>query len=247
MTDENVKPGGAEAKALDPKALWSITYGLYVVTSRGGDKLNGQIANTVFQVTAEPPRVAVSINRNNLTHEYISKSGVFAVSCLDEGTPMEFIGLFGFKTGRDVDKLASAKHRTGLTGGPVVTENALSVIEAKVVDKLDVGTHTIFVGEVVTAEVLRPGKPMTYAYYQEMKKGRAPKNAPTYHAPEPAEAPKTGPTMKKYVCNVCGYVYDPAAGDPDGKIPPGTPFENLPADWHCPVCGASKDEFSPQD
>ncbi len=250
----------------DPKALWSITYGLYVVTARSGDKLNGQIANTVFQATAEPARVAVSINRNNLTHEYIEKSRAFAVSCLDETTPMEFIGLFGFKSGREVDKLGQAKHREGATGSPVVTENALSVIEARVADKLDVGTHTIFVGEVVAAEVLRPGKPMTYAYYQEVKRGRAPRAAPTYHAPEggageaakpappsaPDEAakpaaPVPGPTMKKYVCDVCGYVYDPAAGDPDGKVPPGTPFENLPTDWKCPVCGASKDEFSPQD
>ncbi|MHB8947093.1 MAG: rubredoxin, partial [Bacillota bacterium] len=223
------------------------------------DKLNGQIANTVFQMTSEPARIVVSINRNNLTHEYIEKGGAFAVSCLGEETPMEFIGLFGFKSGREVDKLGQVKHREGATGSPVVTENALSVMEAKVVDKLVVATHTLFVGEVVAAEVLQPGKPMTYAYYQQVKKGRAPKSAPTYHAPEggaggageaaePAKiaAPVPGPTMEKYVCNVCGYVYDPAAGDPDSQIPPGTSFENLPPDWKCPVCGASKDEFTAQ-
>ncbi|HEY3315798.1 MAG TPA: flavin reductase [Bacillota bacterium] len=249
MGDENAaKPEGAKSE-INSKALWSIAYGLYVVTSHDGDKLNGQIANTVFQVTAEPARIAVSINRSNLTHEYIARSGTLAVSCLDETTPMEFIGLFGFKTGREVDKVSQVPYRQGATGCPVITENAISIIEAKVVDKLDVGTHTIFVGQVVAAEVLRQGKPMTYAFYQENKKGRAPKNAPTYHAPEaeakPAEA-KPGSAMKKYVCGVCGYVYDPAAGDPDGDIPPGTPFESLPPDWKCPVCGAAKDQFSPQ-
>ena len=241
---------------IDSKAFWRITYGLYVVTSRDGDRLNGQIANTVFQVTAEPARIAVSVNRGNLTHGYISRSGVFAVSCLGEETPMEFIGLFGFKSGRDVDKLAQVQHRAGVTGAPVVIENVLSVIEAKVIERLDVGTHTIFVGEVAAAEVLRPGKPLTYAYYQEIKKGLAPKSAPTYHVPEGGAEPAPAPapaepapraTAKKYVCGVCGYVYDPAVGDPDGGVAPGTAFENLPADWHCPVCGAAKEEFSPQD
>ncbi len=234
---------------INPKALWSLSYGLYIVTSHLDGKQNGQVANTVFQITAEPIRIAVSINKENLTHEYISKSGVFSVAVLDESTPMSFIGLFGFKSGRDTDKLSQVAYKMAITGCPIVTENALSVMEAKVVEHLDVGTHTIFIGDVVGAEVLRQGKPLTYAYYQEIKKGRSPKSAPTYraHIEEEKHKPEEGiREMKNYICNVCGYIYDPNAGDPDNGIAPGTPFEELPDDWVCPVCGAGKDEFSPE-
>ncbi|MBM4327334.1 MAG: flavin reductase [Deltaproteobacteria bacterium] len=158
-----------------------ISYGLYIVTSYLGPKLNGQIVNTIIQVTSEPPRVAVIINKNNLTHEFISKSKVFGASVLDTSTPMTFIGLFGFKSGRTEDKLAQAQFIRGVTGAPLVTEHALSVLEAKVIDEVDVGTHTLFVGDVVTAEVLRVGEPLTYAYYHTYLKGRSPATAPTYN------------------------------------------------------------------
>jgi flavin reductase (DIM6/NTAB) family NADH-FMN oxidoreductase RutF/rubredoxin len=235
------------ADELNRAALRDITYGMYVVTSHLDDKLNGQIANTAFQVSSEPPRMAVSINKQNLTHEYISKSGVFAVCVLEEATPMPFIGLFGFKSGRDTDKLSQAEHRIGSTGSPIVTENTLSFIEARVVGQADAGTHTIFVGDLLAGDVLKSGTPLTYALYHQ-KKGKAPKTAPTYIEPEKPTVPK-GETkeMKNYVCNVCGYVYEPAKGDPDNGIAPGTAFESLPADWVCPVCGASKEEFSPQE
>ncbi|KPJ49086.1 High molecular weight rubredoxin [candidate division TA06 bacterium DG_26] len=235
---------------MDFKALFDLSYGLYVVCSRSGEKLNGQIANTVFQVTAEPPRVAVSISKNNLTHEYISNSGVFSVSVLDVSTPMEFIGLFGFKSGRDVDKLSQTKYEKGLTGCPCVMDNALSMIEAKVIGQLDAGSHTIFMGEVVSTRILQEGKPLTYADYHRLKKGKAPKNAPTYRGgveekEEKSEGAGTG--MKKYVCDVCGYVYDPAVGDPEHGVAAGTAFEDVPDDWVCPVCGAGKDQFSSQN
>ncbi|MEE8640066.1 MAG: flavin reductase [bacterium] len=233
--------------AYNSQCLINLTYGLYVVTSCADGKANGQIANTVFQVTADPARIAVALNKENLTHEYVSRSGVFGVSVLDKETPMSFIGLFGFKSGRDVDKLADVEHKEGSSGCPVVTENALAVIEASVVGTLDVGTHTIFVGDVVAGEVLRDGEPLTYAYYRDAKKGKAPKAAPTYHAPTPAAAKaRSDVKMQKYVCQVCGYVYDPAVGDPDSGVAPGTAFEDLPDDWVCPVCGAAKDQFEPE-
>lgn len=165
---------------LNRTAFFKLSYGMYVITSFVGDKLNGQIANTVFQVSSEPPRIAVSINKTNLTHEYISKSRVFAVSVLDEPTPMVFIGLFGFKSGRDVDKLSQVGHKKGATGCPLVTDNALAVLEARVTGTADAGTHTIFIADVVAAEVLREGSPLTYAFYHASKKGKAPKTAPTY-------------------------------------------------------------------
>jgi len=235
------------AGEMDLKALWNISYGIYVITSFSGDKMNGQIANTVFQVSAEPPRIAVSINKNNLTHEYIKHSKVFSVSVLEDSAPMAFIGLFGFKTGKDVNKLSQVSFKKGVTGSPIVRENALSVIEAKVVGEADAGTHTIFIADVVAAEVLKKGEPLTYANYQQIKRGKAPKNAPTYNPEEAKKPVKEGEKMKKYTCSICGYVYDPAEGDPEANIPAGTSFDDLPDDWVCPICGASKDEFEEEE
>ncbi len=221
------------------KALYKLGYGLYIVCSRKGDSLNGQIANTVFQITSEPPTIAVSINKSNLTHEFIKESKVLAVSVLSQDTPLSFIGHFGFKSGRDIDKLEGINYKTGETQAPVVTDNTLAYLEAKIVQEVDVGTHTIFIGELVDADVLKEGEPMTYAYYHQVKRGTTPKTAPSYIEEKKAEAIKT----PKYRCTVCGYIYDPDLGDPDGGIKPGTPFEEIPDDWVCPVCGAAKSDF----
>jgi len=231
---------------LDTKALYDISYGLYVVTSIKDGQMNGQIANTVFQVSGTPAKVAVSINKQNLTHDYIMASKVLAISTLEQETPMPFIGLFGFKTGRDVDKLSQAAYRIGVTGSPCVTENALSCMEGTVVASADAGTHTVFIVELQAAQILKQGTPLTYAYYQNVKKGKASKNAPTYKDDRTtAERPKEETKMQKYECGVCGYIYDPEKGDAEGNLPAGTPFEKLPEDWSCPVCGASKSEFTP--
>jgi len=224
------------------KALYNLGYGLYIVCSKRGDKLNGQIANTVFQITSEPPTIAVSINKNNLTHEFIKESKVLTVSVISQDTPLSFIGHFGFKSGRDIDKLESISYKTGETQAPVVTDNALAYLEVRVIQEVDVGTHTIFIGELVGADVLREGEPMTYAYYHQVKRGTTPKTAPSYIA-EKKEVTK----MAKYRCTVCGYIYDPELGDPDGGIKPGTPFEEIPDDWVCPVCGAAKSDFEKED
>jgi flavin reductase (DIM6/NTAB) family NADH-FMN oxidoreductase RutF len=162
------------------KALYKLGYGVYVVTSIKENKLNGQIANTVFQITSEPPAIAVSINKNNLTHEFIKQSKVFAASILSQDTPLSFIGHFGFKSGRDLDKLSGINYKIGETGAPLVTDNTLAYLEARVSKEVDVGTHTIFIGEVVGAEVIKEGEPMTYAYYHQVKRGTTPKAAPVY-------------------------------------------------------------------
>jgi len=227
---------------MNPKALYSIPYGLYVVSSHKNDKINGQIANALFQVTAEPPTVAVSINKQNLTHEYINTSKVFSASILCEKTPMTFIGNFGFKSGRDIDKFKDIHYKLGKTKSPIILENCVSYFEATVVDQLSVGTHTIFIGKVIDADLLLQGNVMTYAYYHEIKGGRSPKTAPTYRGNEQSVKKEEQP-MDNYVCTVCGYVYDPAKGDPDNGVEPGTPFEKLPDDWVCPVCGAGKEAF----
>ncbi len=233
--------------AIDKKALREFSYGLYIVTSKEGDRLNGQIANAVFQVTSNPPQIAVALNRQNLTHQFVEKSGVFGVSILEENAPLQFIGLFGFKSGRDVDKLSQVNYETGVTGAPMVRDHSVAVLEAKVTQKVGVGTHTLFVGEVVTARHLG-GTPMTYAHYHQVKGGKSPKTAPTYIEDiEKKPERERRDEMKRYVCEVCGYVYVPTKGDPDNGVAPGTAFEDLPEDWVCPVCGAGKDQFTPED
>jgi ferric-chelate reductase [NAD(P)H] len=163
-------------------ALRNIGYGMYVIGARKGDKLNAQIANTVFQITSEPPTVAVSINKNNLTHEFIAESRAFSASILCEDTALSFIGRFGFKSGRDTNKLEGINYRIGETGAPVVLDNATACIEVKVTKEVDMGTHTIFIGEVVAGDVLTDKACMTYAYYHRVKRGTTPKAAPSYVA-----------------------------------------------------------------
>ena len=227
---------------MNKKALHKISYGLYIVCSKKDKDFNGQIANSVFQVTSEPPTVAVSINKQNLTHEYIDSSKVFTLSVLCDKAPMTYIGKFGYKSGRDIDKFNDVKYRIGKTGVPIVLDNAIAFIEAELINQINVGTHTIFIGKIVDADVLTEDRCMTYEYYHLVKGGKSPKNAPTYIRDEKIEK-KEEKKMDKYVCKVCGYVYDPEKGDPDGGIEPGTKFEDIPDDWVCPVCGASKSEF----
>ena len=165
---------------LDRRAFRDLSYGLYIVTSRDKERLNGQIVNTVIQVTSDPARVAVIINKKNLTHEFILKSKSFGVSVLEESAPMSFFGPFGFRSGRDFDKFAKVEFREGITGCPLVTEHALSCLEAEVFEEIDLGSHTVFIGNVVNSEVLTTGRPLTYRYYHENLKGKPSKNAPTY-------------------------------------------------------------------
>ncbi|MDY7019250.1 MAG: flavin reductase family protein [Chloroflexota bacterium] len=165
---------------MNNKALHKLSYGLYVISSKKGDKLNGQIANTVFQVTSEPPTIAVIVNKQNLTHEFITESRLFAASILSQDAPLSFIGHFGFKSGRDVNKFEGVNYKIGETQAPVIIDNALAYLEANVIQELSVGTHTIFVGKLVGADVFREGEPMTYAYYHQIKRGTTPKTAPSY-------------------------------------------------------------------
>ena len=229
---------------MNREAFRKISYGLYVVSSIQDGKFNGQIANSMFQVTSEPSTIAVSINKENLTHAYITSSRVFSVSILAEETSMTFIGLFGFKSGRDTDKFKNVKYKTGKTGAPIVLDHAVAYLEAKVIQELECGSHTIFVGEVVDYDSLGNEEPMTYAYYHTVRKGKAPKTAPTYEREDPPAAAVT--TASRHICSICGYVYDPVLGDPEHDVPAGTAFEDLPADWTCPVCGAGKDQFEPE-
>jgi rubredoxin/flavin reductase (DIM6/NTAB) family NADH-FMN oxidoreductase RutF len=219
------------------------SYGLYIVTSHLDGRLNGQITDALMQVTAFPPRVAVSIAKNELTHEFIAKSGVFAATILERETDLPYIGLFGFRSGREVDKLSQVQYRTGETGCPIVQTHAVAAFEARVVKRVDLDTHTVFVGDVVNGEIVCNRPVLTYRYYTDHLKGRVPKNAPSYHAQPKRESKAAAGEADGYVCEVCGWVYDPAKGDPEHGIPAGTAFDDIPDDWVCPVCGVGKDRF----
>jgi ferric-chelate reductase [NAD(P)H] len=174
---------------IDFKALNLIQYGMFVVASSRPStplgvkgRLNGQIANTVFQVAAEPPLVAISLNCRNFTHELVSESRRFSVTILSEDAPLKFIGVFGFKCGRDVEKFSGISHRVLASGTPVILDYGLAYLDVEVTQSVALGTHTLFIGQVVESGVLAEGRPMTYDHYHQIKGGLTQKNAPTYHA-----------------------------------------------------------------
>jgi len=232
---------------LDLESLFKLSYGMFIITSNKDGRFNGCIVNTVFQITPEPPMVVVSVNRKCLTHEYITDSKVFAVSILSQEAPMNFIGKFGFRSGRDTDKFEQVNCKTGQTGSPIILDNTVGFIEAEVIESIDVETHTLFIAGIAACETLDKDKePMTYAYYRDIKHGRTPETAATYIKKKSEAKLREGvANMKKYKCLLCGYIYDPAVGDPENGVEAGTAFEDLPDGWVCPECGAGKDEFEP--
>lgn len=215
---------------MDQTVLYDLSYGVYVAGSLDGTRPVGCVANTAFQVTAEPMTVGVSLNKLNYTEDCVRKSGYFTLSVLSENTPQEVIGRFGFQSSKEVDKFDGLRYqKVGADGFPVLDEKVCSWILCRVIREVDVLTHTVFIGEVVDLGRLEKEPPMTYAYYHKVKNGKTAKNAPTYIA-EP-DAPAA--VEKRYVCGICGYVYEGTAAE----------FEALPADWKCPVCGMGKDKF----
>jgi flavin reductase (DIM6/NTAB) family NADH-FMN oxidoreductase RutF/rubredoxin len=226
------------------EALFKISYGLYVVGSGDKDRGNGFISNTVFQVTASPAKFASCCNKDNYTADFIKTSGAFSVSVLHQDASADIFNRFGYKSGRDFDKLEGMHIQYGKTGVPIVLDDAIAFLECKVVQTYDVGTHWLFIGELVQSDVLDDSlEPITYLHYREVRKGLAPKNAPTYVDKSLLEQKEASSKFKKFRCTVCGYVYDEQAGDPSNGIDPGTPFADLPDDWVCPVCGTEKEGF----
>jgi len=216
--------------------FFKISYGLYIVSSGNKEKGNGFISNTVFQVTSEPPRFTVCCNKDNYTCEFINQYKVFSVSVLGQDASSEIIGKFGYKSGRETDKMSGNNIIYGQTGVPIVLNDSIAFLECKVIQTFDVGTHLLFIGDVVDAQIIDDTQPpLTYAYYREIKKGVSPKNAPTYINPTNLSTFKINSMNKKFKCLVCGYIYDEA----QEKVK----FEDLPDDWVCPLCGTSKSEF----
>jgi flavin reductase (DIM6/NTAB) family NADH-FMN oxidoreductase RutF/rubredoxin len=207
---------------MDTMALRNITYGLYIIGTKDGDRLTGCTVNTVAQVTSDPVLISVCINHNNYTNKCIKETKRFSVSILSEDATGDTIGVFGFHSGKDTDKFGQVPHELSPGGLPVLTNGISGWLECTVESFLDLPTHTLFVGRLVDAKGAL-GKPMSYSYYHTVVKGKTPPNAPSYEKPK----------GDVWVCSVCGYIYDGSQG----------PFEQLPADWKCPLCFTEKSFF----
>lgn len=206
-----------DKKRIEP-ALFRISYGLFVVGSLKDGKINAQTCNTAFQITSTPMRVVIGINKNNLTNEYIKESGVFTV-CILGREHGDMARHFGYRSGREVDKFEGVSYAAGVTGAPII-DRCIAYLECRVDRELsvDVGTHTMFVGEVVEGGVKSEEDPMTYAFFRQLKK------APAKPSPGPEVVAET--KVKQWLCKVCGYIHE-------GDQPPD----------ECPVCGAPREEF----
>lgn len=215
---------------MDKTAFFNLSYGVYLCTTWDEGRPTGCVANSAMQITSSPATVAVSVNRENYTHKCIEDCGRFAIAVLPEDCDPKLIGRFGFMSGASVDKFEGVPY--SVSGKLPVPDGAMCFLSCKVTDKMETSTHTVFLGEVYEAENLRKGAPMTYSYYHKVLKGKTAEKAPTYVAEsEQAESPS-----KRWRCKLCGYVYDGAV-----------PFEELPEDWMCPICGVGKDQFEQID
>lgn len=239
------------------RAFHKLSYGLYIIATEHEGVKAGYIGNTAFQVTSSPSKVAISSNKDNFTTQKIIDSKRFSLSVLQKEVKTSLIGKFGFMTGTEIDKFDGVETITSVTGAPIVTDSCVAWFDCKVLDTIDVGTHMLIIGEVVEGEMLSNEEALTYDYYHRKYKMFAPKNAPTYidqdklgdePEPEPVEEKKeekktSGSPGACFTCSICGFQYDPEEGDPSAGIPPGTPFEDLPDDYKCPICNADKEYF----
>lgn len=223
-----------------PDLLFNISYGLYIITAREGNENGGFVSNTVMQITSSPVQIATMVSKNNRTCAMMEKSGAFNISVLSEDVRKSVIGTFGYKSGSEIDKFADVAYATDAGNIPYITEGCLAYLSCKVVRTIDFDTHIMFVAEVVDGGELSDGKALTYAEYRVKFKGASPKNAPTFQQP----LNQTKMEKELYVCDLCGYTYDPEVGDPDNGIAPGTAFADLPSNWTCPICGVDKSSFS---
>ena len=199
---------------MNTKAMFKLSYGLFVCTAVQGDKKNGCIINTAAQIASEPNQISVAINKANYTHDMIQKTGAFNLSFLTEESKFATYQNFGFQSGRDVDKLESITFKRAANGIAYLTEECNAYLSGKVVQSIDLGSHTMFIAEVTGGEVLSKVPSVTYAYYFANIK------------PKPQVKPEA--EKKGWVCVICGYIYE---------------GEELPADFVCPICKHGASDF----
>lgn len=176
---------------MDKAAMYKLTYGLFVLTAKDGDKDNGCIINTAMQVTTEPNRITIVVNKQNYTHDMIKKTKEFNVSCLSEETTFDVFRHFGFQSGRDVNKMEDGAYPRAENGIMYLPEMTSAYISGKVITETDLGTHTMFLADVTDARTLSEAEPVSYSYYQKNIKP----------APQPVK-------KASWVCKICGYVYE---------------------------------------
>lgn len=196
-------------------ALFKISYGLYVITSNDGTKDNGMIGNAILQITDNPVRLIVGINKATYSHEVIKQTGIMNINCLSVDAPFSVFQQFGFQSGRDQDKFADGVKKRSANGLAVLTQYTNACISLKVEEYRDMDTHGMFLCTVTEEVVLDEKESMTYAYYQEHVKPK-----------KKAEMPK----QKGFICRICGWVYE---GD------------ELPQDLICPICKHPASDFEP--
>ena len=218
---------------MDAKTMYSLSYGLYIIGTKDGEKNAGCVVNTVTQSTSNPVTITVCINNDNYTNACVKKAGEFSVSILSEKAKGSVFGVFGFQSSRDKDKFAEVPHNFTPSGQPYVSEGITGYLQCKVIDYTENYTHTVFIAKVVEAETLYKDTPMTYAYYHNVIKGKTPKNASSYISEKEI---KPESSKSAFACGVCGYEYSGNKAE----------FESLPAGYVCPICGAQKSKFAPQ-
>ena len=172
--------------------MFNLSYGLFILTAKDGEKDNGCIVNTVGQVTSQPNRISLTVNKANYTHDMILKSKEFNVSVLAENSKFETYKHWGFQSGRNTDKLESISFKRSANGLVYIADETNAFLSAKVVSTLDLGTHTLFIADVTDGEVLSQVPSATYSFYQNNIK------------PKPASTEK----RKGFICTVCGYIYE---------------------------------------
>lgn len=202
---------------MDNKALFNLTYGVFVLSAKAGDKVNGCITNTCIQVANSPTRVAISVLNTNYTCDLIKEGGVFCLTLLDQSCTMETIRYFGYQSGRDVDKFGQMRPKLDGNGVPYLGWQSCGYLSCRVVSSQDLGSHTLFIAEVEDAQVLSDREPLTYAYYQNVLKPK----------PQPKAEDKK---IVGWRCKICNYVYE---------------GPELPADFVCPICGHPAEDFEP--
>ena len=201
---------------IDQGAIFKLSYGLFVLTAKDREKDNGCIINTAIQITSNPLRISIAVIKANYTHDMIQKTGQFNVSILSESAQFSAFQRFGFQSGKTADKFEGCGYDARTANGiRYVPENTNGVISAKVAEKYDYGTHTLFIADVTQAIVLSNERSVTYQYYFDNIKPK----------PQPVKEEKKG-----FICKICGYVYE---------------GEKLPDDFICPICKHGVEDFEP--
>lgn len=198
-------------------AMYKLSYGLFVLTAKEGDKHNGCITNTAIQVTSDPNRISIAVNKANYTHDMVMNTKKFTVSILSEDASFDLFKQFGFQSGREVDKFADFTDcKEADNGTMIITNGTNAYISATVISTVDLGSHTLFIADVTDGDVLSETSSATYEYYQKNIKPQ----------PKPAAEKSEGKTVWR--CKVCGYEYE---------------GEELPADFVCPLCKHPASDF----